>query len=229
MSRRIAVVGSGYVGTVVAACFAHVGHSVVGVEVDPVKLDALNDAKAPFYEPGLDELLVAGTESGCLRFTDSYPDAVANSELIFICVGTPPRVDGSPNTDYVEQAVRSIASSIEHYHVIVNKSTVPVGTARWIRGLLSEIVEPDLFSVASNPEFLREGDAIQDFLHPERVLIGTEDEKALHLLQDLYRPIVSGRAGSQPDVPLLNMSPATAEMAKYASNAFLATKISFAN
>ncbi len=132
MSRRIAVVGSGYVGTVVAACFAHVGHNVIGLEVDPVKLDALNDARAPFYEPGLDELLAAGTESGRLRFTDSYPDAVTNSELIFICVGTPPRSDGSPNTDYVEQAVRSIADSIQHYHVIVNKSTVPVGTARWI-------------------------------------------------------------------------------------------------
>ena len=174
---RIAVVGSGYVGTVVAACFAHLGHDVVGLEVDRHKLATLREGSAPFYEPGLEDLLAAGTQNGLLRFTDSYREAMASSDVVFICVGTPPNPDGTPNLRYIHAVASSVASTIEHYHILVNKSTVPIGTGQWLAAELRKHVNSELFSVVSNPEFLREGNAVHDFLHPERVIVGSDDAR----------------------------------------------------
>ncbi len=229
---RIAVIGSGYVGTVVAACFAHLGHEVVGLEIDRRKLATLREGSAPFYEPGLEDLLAAGTQSGLLRFTDSYHDAMASSDVVFICVGTPPNPDGTPDLRYVHAVASSVASTIEHYHIFVNKSTVPIGTGQWLTDELGKQVSPELFSVVSNPEFLREGNAVYDFLHPERVIVGSNDAHAVETLAHIYKPILDQRLPGFPPgepVPLLRTTMPTAEMAKYASNAFLATKISFIN
>ena len=233
MKERIAVIGSGYVGTVVAACFAYLGHDVVGLEIDQDKLAALSGGAAPFYEPGLDDLLAKGISADRLRFTDSYPDAMESSEIVFICVGTPPRPDGSADMSHIEASAHSMASNSRQHHVLVNKSTVPIGTARWLASMLEREAGVDLFSVVSNPEFLREGKAVHDFLHPDRVIIGSDDDLGLDLLAEVYRPILEqslpGATGPRHSVPLVRTTPSTAEMAKYASNAFLATKVSFIN
>ncbi|MGI9667928.1 MAG: NAD(P)-binding domain-containing protein, partial [Acidimicrobiia bacterium] len=170
--KSIAVVGSGYVGTVVAACLADLGHQVVGVEVNPDKLASLNKGVPPFYEMGLEERLSASVDQGRLRFTDDYDSAMAESEVVFLCVDTPPSEDGRPNMSSVEAAARSIGSALHEPHVIVTKSTVPVGSGDWlettIASALPDDADPSMICVVSNPEFLREGAAVHDFLHPDR-------------------------------------------------------------
>jgi len=236
MGKRIAVIGSGYVGSVVAACLAHVGHQVIGVESDPAKLEQLTSGVAPFHEPGLDALLAAAVGDGSLRFTSDFEDAMDHSDIVFLCVGTPPGPDGEADTSAIRGVARSIARNLGHYHVIVTKSTVPIGTGYWLASLIEDIAGPegrDRFGVVSNPEFLREGNAVQDFLHPDRVVLGSDDPRALDIATDMYRPIldqrIPGDIGHREVVPLLQTKLTTAEMIKYASNAFLATKISFAN
>jgi UDPglucose 6-dehydrogenase len=236
MGERIAVIGSGYVGSVVAACLAYVGNEVVGVESDPAKLAELRSGVAPFHEPGLDQLLERGLSNGNLRFTDEFSAAVDASDIVFVCVGTPPGPDGHPDMSAIRAVALSIAQNLHHYHVIVTKSTVPIGTGYWFGSLIEDVVGPgarDLFDMVSNPEFLREGNAIQDYLHPDRVVLGSDAPKALEIAAEVYRPIleqrIPGDVGRRDVVPLLQTGLTTAEMIKYASNAFLATKISFAN
>src|SRR3984957_9073819 len=235
MGRRIAVIGSGYVGSVVAACLAHVGHDVVGVESDPAKLDHLSGGAAPFHEPGLDQLIRDGLSLGKLSFTDDFREAMGASDIVFVCVGTPPGPDGQADTSAIRSVARSIARNLQHYHAIVTQSPVPIGTGYWLGSLIEEVVGPEgreLFGVVSNPEFLREGNAVHDFLHPDRVVLGSDDAKAREIVADVYRPIleqrIPGDVGRRDVVPLLQTWLTTAEMIKYASNAFLATKISFA-
>ncbi len=237
VTSRVAVIGSGYVGTVVAGCLAHIGHQVVGVESDPAKLAPLREGRAPFHEPGLDDLLAAGTEAGTLSFTDDFAAAMDHSEVVFVCVGTPSGPDGLPDMTAMVGVARSIAENLRQHHVLVNKSTVPIGSGRWLASVIEDVARDrgsieGLFSVVSNPEFLREGNAVSDYLHPDRVVLGSDDPAALDVLVDLYRPILSqvlpGEAAGEP-VPLVCTDLVTAEMTKYASNAFLATKISFAN
>ena len=235
--KRVAVIGSGYVGTVVAACLAHVGHQVIGVESDPDKLASLMAGRAPFHELGLDDLLGAGAAGDRLRFTSDMGVAMDDSDVVFICVGTPPRPDGSPDMTAMHAVARSIAAELRHPHVFVNKSTVPIGSGRWLASVIEDAagdrsrVAP-LIRVVSNPEFLREGTAVSDYLHPDRVVVGGDDPAAINELVEVYQPILdqsfpgSGRRGL---VPLVRTDLITAEMTKYASNAFLATKISFAN
>ena len=233
----IAVVGTGYVGTVVAACLASVGHRVFGLEVDADKLAALQAGRAPFYEPGLDALLQAGLGSGALRFTSSMQDAMAATDVVFLCVGTPPGADGGADMTAVATAARSMGAAIDRHHVLVTKSTVPIGSGRWLTSVIEDALplgtDPDAaFSVVSNPEFLREGSAIDDFLFPDRVVIGSDDERALDVVAAVYQPIVDQEVpGADPGrrPPIVRTTLATAETVKYASNAFLATKISFIN
>ena len=235
-STRIAVIGSGYVGSVVAACLAHVGHAVVGVESDPAKLAQLRAGSAPFHEPGLDPLIASGLANKTLRFTDDFAEAMADSTVVFVCVGTPPGPDGEADTTAIRGVAVSIAHNLDRYHVIVTKSTVPIGTGYWMGSLMEDILGPggrEQFGIVSNPEFLREGSAVQDFLHPDRVVLGSDDPKAGQIAAEVYRPIldqeIPGDVGGREVVPLLQTKLTTAEMIKYASNAFLATKISFAN
>ncbi len=236
MGERVAVIGSGYVGSVVAACLAHVGHSVVGVEADSEKLATLRAGTAPFHEAGLDALIAGGLASGNLRFTDDFCDAMDSSDVVFVCVGTPPGPDGEADTTAIRGVTVAIAQNLRHYHVIITKSTVPIGTGFWLGSLIEDILGAegrDRFGVVSNPEFLREGSAVQDFLHPDRVVLGSDDPKAREIAANVYRPIleqqIPGDVGKRDVVPLLQTKLTTAEMVKYASNAFLATKISFAN
>ncbi|HTX01770.1 MAG TPA: UDP-glucose/GDP-mannose dehydrogenase family protein [Acidimicrobiales bacterium] len=235
--RRIAVIGSGYVGTVVAACLAHVGHRVVGVESDETKLGTLRRGSVPFHEPGLQQLLATAVRDGSLRFTDDFADAMASSDVVFVCVGTPPCEDGQPDLGAMSCVAVELARNLHHYHVIVTKSTVPIGTGFWLRSLIEGELGSEtcgaLFDVVSNPEFLREGNAVQDYLHPDRLVLGSTSNSALREVVDVYRPILEqrlpGLVGRRDPVPVLLTGLATAEMTKYASNAFLATKISFAN
>jgi nucleotide sugar dehydrogenase len=238
VSQSIAVIGSGYVGSVAAACLAHIGHQVVGVESDPKKLELLRDGVAPFHEPGLDDLLSSTTSSGVLSFTDDFGAAMDSSEIVFVCVGTPPGPDGRPDMSAMAGVARSIAENLRHHHVIVTKSTVPIGTGRWLTAQIQEYLGPDSdkwqeFSIVSNPEFLREGHAVEDYLHPDRVVLGSDNQTALEIVAAVYAPIldqqIPGEASQRGPVPLLKSDLATGEMTKYASNAFLATKISFAN
>ena len=237
---RIAVIGSGYVGLVVAACFAEIGHRVISVDNDVSKIAELRQRIVPIYEHFLPELLQRHYPSN-LSFTSSLRDAVAESDVIFIAVGTPALENGGADLTYVEQAAKEIADSINGYKVIVEKSTVPVSTSDSITAvLLRRGIRRELFDVVSNPEFLREGTGVTDFLHPDRIIVGTESEKAYTLLERIYRPLTSGqyykslfsvrggRSLSSP-APLLRTSAKSAELLKHASNAFLATKISFIN
>lgn len=239
-SVRIAVIGSGYVGLVVAACFAEIGHTVISVDNDAAKIAELNQGNVPIHEHLLPELLQRHCPSQ-LSFTTSLRDAVAESEAIFIAVGTPALDTGEADVSYVEQVAKEIAHSVDDYKVIVEKSTVPVSTSDSIAAvLLRHGVRRNMFDVVSNPEFLREGSGVTDFLHPDRIIVGTESERAYILLERIYRPLTSGkyytslfslpgvRSASCP-APLLRTSANSAELIKYASNAFLATKISFVN
>lgn len=221
---NISIAGAGYVGLVSAACFAEFGTAVACIDTDSKKIDRLNKGELPIYEPGLDALIARNVKQSRLRFTNSYQEAIPSSDLVFIAVGAPGgRGDGHADLRYVYQAAKDIAPRLKGYTVIVDKSTVPVGTARNVCRIVSE-TNPDAdFDVASNPEFLREGAAISDFMRPDRVVIGAESEQAVSLLRALYRPL------NLIETPILVTSPETAELIKYASNAFLATKISFIN
>ncbi|HEX7095779.1 MAG TPA: UDP-glucose/GDP-mannose dehydrogenase family protein [Acidimicrobiales bacterium] len=233
--QRIAVVGSGYVGTVVASCFADVGHSVVGLEQDADKVRLLASGRLPFHEPGLEPLLQSGLSRGSLRFTSDVRDAVTGSDVIFLCVGTPPGPNGRPDLSALEHAVRSIGRVIDDDKVLVTKSTVPLGTGNWICTVLDDelATRPGVdvrVAVVSNPEFLREGMAVEDFMRPDRVVVGSDDHEALELIASLYAPILDRVEATGTERPtLFKTTLCTAEMIKYAANAFLATKISFAN
>jgi UDPglucose 6-dehydrogenase len=235
---RICVVGNGYVGTVVAACLSRVGHEVIGLESDESKLRQLVAGRVPFHEPDLEPVLRAEIESGRLRFTDDAEVAMEQSDVVFLCVGTPGDEYGRPDMRAAAEALRSIGSVMTHPHVLVTKSTVPIGTGNWLATQLEEVTGCGdgavPFSVVSNPEFLREGSAVRDFLYPDRVVLGSDDPDALDVIEDVYRPILDQsfdparrRAADRPT--LLRTSLATAETIKYAANAFLATKISFVN
>ncbi|HTZ70749.1 MAG TPA: UDP-glucose/GDP-mannose dehydrogenase family protein [Acetobacteraceae bacterium] len=221
---RIAMIGGGYVGLVSGACFAELGNDVAVVEADPAKLASLRDGRIPIYEPGLDTLVGDNVRAGRLAFGDDIAAAVQGADCIFIAVGTPTRRgDGHADLTYVYEAVEQVARVLTGYSVIVTKSTVPVGTGHRIRAILRD-VRPDLdVDVASNPEFLREGSAIGDFMRPDRVVIGVETDRARDVMRALYRPLYLIEA------PILFTSLETAELIKYAANSFLAMKVTFIN
>jgi len=221
---NIAVIGAGYVGLVTGACFAEFGVNVTCVDVDAGKIARLNDGQIPIYEPGLDQIVVKNKQAGRLSFTTDTRAAVEQSLVIFLAVGTPPREDGSADLRHVEEAARDIARYMNGYKVVVTKSTVPVGTGEHLRRLTSEHQKGKFnFGIVSNPEFLREGAAIDDFMRPDRVVIGSRDEAAIAIMRDLYRPLYL------IETPVVITSLEAAELTKYESNAFLATKISFIN
>ena len=221
---HIAVVGTGYVGLVTGTCFSEFGVDVTCVDVDQTKIDLLNKGGVPIYEPGLDTLIVKNVKEGRLTFTTDLQGAIEKSLVIFIAVGTPPLPDGSADLSYVESVARSVAEHLNGYKVVVNKSTVPVGTGKRVKALIQENqTENHRVSVVSNPEFLREGSAIEDFLRPDRVVIGAEDDEAIAIMKDLYAPLYL------IETPIVITNVESAELIKYASNAFLATKISFIN
>ena len=220
---RIAMIGTGYVGLVSGACFADFGHRVCCVDKDSTKIDGLNGGVMPIWEPGLEAIVKSNAERGRLTFTTDLRTAVEQAEAVFIAVGTPARRgDGHADLTFVFDAVRELARFIRPGTVVVTKSTVPVGTGDRIEAILREEGVADV-SVASNPEFLREGAAIADFKHPDRIVVGAEDERAQDVLREIYRPLFLNRA------PILITGRRTAELTKYAANAFLAVKISFIN
>ncbi len=221
---NICIVGVGYVGLVTGTCFAEFGLRVTCVDNESSKIELLNNGKIPIYEPGLSELIRKNVDEGRLIFTTDIKESVRNALVIFIAVGTPSDSTGSADLTYVKEVAKSIGQTMDGYKVVVTKSTVPVGTGKMIEDIIKENqVEPSSFDVASNPEFLREGSAIEDFMRPNRVVIGAESEQAIAILKDLYAPLYLIEA------PFVITNVATAEMIKYASNAFLATKISFIN
>jgi len=221
---HIAVIGTGYVGLVTGACFAEFGVDVTCVDVDEQKIERLNNGVMPIYEPGLEQLVTKNTQAGRLRFTTNVGEAVEQALVIFLAVGTPPKDDGSPDLSFIEAAATSIADHLHDYKVIVTKSTVPIGTGEHIRSLVNERKKSRAnFGVVSNPEFLREGAAISDFMRPDRVVIGSRDQEAIAIMKDLYRPLYLIEA------PFVITSLEAAELTKYAANAFLATKVSFIN
>jgi UDPglucose 6-dehydrogenase len=255
---QISVVGTGYVGLVTGACLASLDNQVTCVDNDPSKIDRLRRGEMPIYEPGLAELVAEARRDGRLTFTTQLAEAVRQAEVIFVCVGTPPGPDGEVDLSQVESVAREIGATLEDgFKVIVNKSTVPVGSGDWVRMLIDDGIrerprvdarvfagaargpidgtpsEPvPSFDVVSNPEFLREGSAIHDMLHPDRIVVGSDSPRALDVMRQLYAPIVeqaSVPAASRCSVPFIETDLASAEMIKYAANAFLATKISFIN
>ncbi|MCC7411749.1 MAG: UDP-glucose/GDP-mannose dehydrogenase family protein, partial [Gammaproteobacteria bacterium] len=221
---KVAMIGTGYVGLVSGACFAEFGADVTCVDLDAGKIARLERGEIPIYEPGLQDIVEKNVAGGRLAFTNRFDGAVEAADLVFIAVGTPSRRgDGHADLSYVYEAARQIAAHLEGYTVIVDKSTVPVGTARNVHRLIRE-ARPDAdFDVASNPEFLREGSAIGDFMRPDRIVIGVESARAEALLRELYRPL------NLIETPIMVTNLESAELIKYASNAFLATKISFIN
>jgi len=224
---NICVIGTGYVGLVTGACFAEFGVQVVCADKDAAKISALEAGKMPIYEPGLDDLVVRNVREKRLSFTTDTAGAIRDALVLFIAVPTPSRTDGGTDLAFVEAVAREIGANMEDYKVVVTKSTVPVGTSEKVRGWVDEElarrgIAPH-FSVASNPEFLREGAAIGDFMRPDRVVIGTEDDQSRAILKDLYRPLYLN------ETPVVLTNVPTAELTKYAANAFLATKVSFIN
>ena len=219
---RIAVIGTGYVGLVAGTCFAESGNTVTCIDIDEGKIRRLNDGEVPIYEPGLEELLRRNVRDGRLRFTTDYAQGMQEAQVAFIAVGTPPGEDGSADIKYVLAAARSIAEHMSEYTVVVDKSTVPVGTAAKVADAIRASTDVP-FDVVSNPEFLKEGAAIDDFMRPNRVVIGADSRRAADLMAELYEPFV--RTGN----PVLHMDIASAELTKYAANAMLATRISFMN
>ncbi len=218
---RIAVIGTGYVGLVSGACFAEMGHQVICVDEDRDKVARLAQAKIPILEAGLEPLVSRHLNAGNLRFSTDTDEAVRSSEIIFITVGTPSGDDGAADLSAVEEVARRIAVAINAYKVVVNKSTMPVGSTRMVQRIIEENIDGlHQFDVVSNPEFLREGSAVEDFMNPDRVVVGSENQRPVGILTELYRPL---------NAPLIVTDPASAEMIKYASNAFLATKVSFIN
>ena len=221
---HIAVIGTGYVGLVTGACFAEFGVFVTCVDKDKDKIESLKKGQIPFYEPGLEDLVNRNYKQGRIKFTTEIADTIEDSLVIFIAVGTPPRGDGSADLSYVDEVGKEIAKHIKGYKVIVTKSTVPVGTGERLRNIISENLKEEVnFDIVSNPEFLREGAAIEDFMRPNRVVLGANSQQAVAILKDLYRPLYL------IETPFVIANIETAELIKYASNAFLATKISFIN
>jgi len=243
-AMKVAVIGSGYVGITTGVTMAYIGHQVTCVDVDPRKLALLRSGKAHIYEPGLEELMYVARER--LTFTDSYAEAIPDSDVIFVAVGTPSTPDGSPDLRFVQAAAEGIGHHLNGaFAVIVNKSTVPIGSGNWVESLVQTAYETKNgkkargnFAVASNPEFLREGSAIYDSLYPDRIVVGAEREEALKMLYNLYRPLIEQsfaepsfqpRPNAMKAVPLISADLASAELIKYAANAFLSVKISFIN
>jgi UDPglucose 6-dehydrogenase len=221
---HIAMVGSGYVGLVSGACLADFGHNVTCVDNDKEKISVLNSGTVPIFEPGLADLVANNVREGRLAFTSSIIDAVSTAQAVFIAVGTPSRRgDGHADLSYVYSAAREIANALNGFTVIITKSTVPVGTSDEVARIVSDTRPDAEFAVVSNPEFLREGAAIQDFKHPDRIVVGAEDERACAIMAEIYRPLYLNKA------PLLYTSRRSAELIKYGANAFLATKITFIN
>ncbi len=224
---KIVVVGTGYVGLVSGTCFAETGVNVVCVDVDKRKIDSLNNGQIPIYEPGLEDIYKRNVEKGRLSFTTDLGGSLENVEAVFIAVGTPPDEDGSADLKYVLEVAREIGQNMDHYMVIATKSTVPVGTSEKVKNTIQkELQKREVeipFDVASNPEFLKEGSAVQDFLRPDRIVIGTESEQAIKVMKRLYKPfLLNGH-------PILFMDITSSEMTKYAANSMLATRISFIN
>ena len=240
---RVAIIGTGYVGLTTGVCLASIGHTVSCLDTDTAKISALKAGKIPIFEPNLDDLLCDSQHN--LSFTSSYADAIPGAEVVFIAVGTPPTPSGAPNLEFLSQAARSIGQHMDaEFTVVVNKSTVPIGSGNWVGSLLRDSCEQRTngnaveFAVASNPEFLREGSALHDSLYPDRIVIGADEPRALEVLYTLYRPILDQTFAAptylpRPEVvsaiPLVSTDLASAELIKYAANAFLALKISFIN
>ncbi len=224
---KISVVGTGYVGLVSGTCFAETGIDVVCVDIDQRKIEQLNNGQIPIYEPGLEDIYKKNVEKGRLSFTTNLAESLKDADAIFIAVGTPPDEDGSADLKYVLSVAREVGKNLDHYMVVVTKSTVPVGTSHKVKAaLLDELKKRNCdipFDVASNPEFLKEGSAVADFLKPDRIVVGTDSERAIKVMQRLYKPfLLNGH-------PILFMDIASSEMTKYAANSMLATKISFMN
>ncbi|MDR3290021.1 MAG: UDP-glucose/GDP-mannose dehydrogenase family protein [Rickettsiales bacterium] len=216
---KICVIGTGYVGLVAGACFAEMGNDVICVDNDLKKIEKLEKGIIPIYEPGLDDLVLNNFKNKKLIFTNSTKDAVEKSQVIFIAVGTPQGEDGSADLKYVEQVAKDIGKNINEYKVIVDKSTVPVGTAEKVKNIIANLTDKE-FDVVSNPEFLKQGMAVKDFLNPDRVVIGSDTQKSTSIMLDLYKSISNN---------IITMDTKSAELVKYASNSFLAVKISYAN
>ena len=219
----IAVIGTGYVGLVTGAGLADFGNDVICVDIDQKKIDALKQGKIPIYEPGLDKIVSRNVSDGRLQFSTDLPEAIRSSRAIFIAVGTPPKPDGSADLRYVEEVARTIARYMNGPKLIVTKSTVPIGTGRMIEQIFAEAGNGHKGTVVSNPEFLREGSAIEDFMKPDRVVVGASDRESVHLMKEIYAPLHS------LEIPFVVTNVESAELIKYASNGFLATKISFIN
>ena len=221
---HIAVIGTGYVGLVSGTCFSEFGHDVICIDTDAGKIDSLNAGEVPIFEPGLQAMIEKNTRSGYLKFGTDLKSAVAGADAVFIAVGTPSRRgDGQADLTYVYAAAKEIAAALSGYTVVVTKSTVPVGTGREVERILHE-TNPDAdFDVVSTPEFLREGAAIEDFMRPDRVIVGTTEPRAQEVMSAIYRPL------SLFQTPLVFTSLESSELTKYAGNAFLATKITFIN
>ncbi len=224
---KISVVGTGYVGLVSGTCFAETGIDVVCVDIDQQKIEMLNNGQIPIYEPGLSDIYKRNVEKGRLSFTTNIAESLKEADVVFIAVGTPPGEDGSADLKYVLNVAREVGRYIDHYTVVVTKSTVPVGTSHKVKAAVAEELQKrncDIpFDVASNPEFLKEGSAVADFLKPDRIVVGTDSEQAIKVMQRLYKPfLLNGH-------PILFMDIASSEMTKYAANSMLATKISFMN
>lgn len=250
---RVCVIGTGYVGLVTGACLAHVGHHVICVDNNEEKVKLMKSGQSPIFEPGLSEIMQSASQSGNLEFTSDIGAGVTHGDILFIAVGTPPLPTGESDTRYVEAVARGIGANLNSgYKVIVNKSTVPIGSGDWVRRIVldgiterQENLNTDSpggeeaakligakFDVVSNPEFLREGSAIYDTFNPDRIVLGSNSQKALDMMQELYQPIIQRKYGedqSLPTVPVVITDLNSAEMIKYAANAFLATKISFIN
>ena len=220
---NIAVIGTGYVGLVSGTCFADSGNHVTCVDIDEEKVEQLREGQIPIYEPGLETIFARSQREGRLQFTTDIGEAVPDADIVFLCLPTPPGGDGQADLSAVMKVASDLGPLISDYTVIVNKSTVPVGTGDRVEEAISENVDPDLFDVVSNPEFLREGAAVEDFKYPERVVIGTGSEEAAEIMTTLYEPFV--RSGN----PIIVMDRRSAELTKYAANAMLATKITFMN
>ena len=224
---KMSIIGTGYVGLVSGACFAQMGNSVTCVDIDEQKIEALKRGVVPIYEPGLEAMVLQNYEQGTLRFTTNVQQAVESSDLVFIAVGTPMGEDGSADLQYVLAVARSIGQYMKEYTVVVDKSTVPVGTADKVRAVIQEELEKRdataAFDVVSNPEFLKEGAAIEDFMKPDRVVVGADSQQAMQMMRDLYAPFMKSHDR------FVAMDIKSAEMTKYAANAMLATKISFMN
>jgi len=220
---KLAVVGTGYVGLVTGTCFAETGNNVVCIDIDAEKVRKMQNGEVPIYEPDLDVLFERNTAQGRLHFTTDLAKGIEDAEIIFLALPTPPGGDGSADLSYVMNVAKELSTLIKDYKIIVDKSTVPVGTAEKVHQILAEKLDPSLFDVVSNPEFLREGVAVDDFMKPDRVVVGTSSDKAKEKMRRLYEPFV--RQGN----PIIFMDERSAEMTKYAANSYLATRITFMN